>query len=108
MTVHVAGKPQIVPASRECVSQSDVDDATKTLPRPDGDCKLSNVLRSPDRASYRIACMQGELTTQGMAEIVFAGDRYEGKVDLTVAEKSGRGMPLAMIIAAKRIGDCSK
>ena len=108
VTVDIDGKPQTVPTSRECVSQSDIDHATKTLPRPDGSCKLSNVLRSPERATYRIACAQGALTTQGQAEIVFAGDRYDGKVDLNVTEKSGRGMPLAMMIAAKRVGECTK
>lgn len=108
MTVEVSGKLQTVPTSRECVSQSDVDHATKTLPRPEGACTLSNVLRSAERATYRIACTQGALTTRGNAEIVYAGDRYDGKVDLTVSERNTAGMVLAMTINAKRVGDCTK
>ena len=108
MTVEVSGKLETVPTSRECVSQSDVDHATKTLPRPDGACTLSNILRSAERATYQIACTQGALTTRGNAEILYAGDRYDGKVALTVSEKNRAGMALAMTINAKRVGDCTK
>jgi len=80
----------------------------RTLPRPDGNCTLSNVARSSDRATYELACTNDSLTTQGKADIRFGGDRYDGKVDLTVTEKSGNSAPLIMTIAAKRISDCSK
>ena len=33
-------------------TQKDIDDGERTLPRPDGQCKLSNVKRTPDRATY--------------------------------------------------------
>lgn len=108
MTVNVDGKPQTVPAARECLSQADVEHATKTLPRPAGACELTNVRRSDERATYDLVCQQNLVTTQGRADIAFAGDRYRGKVDLVIAGKSGGGVPVAMTIEATRVGDCAK
>jgi Protein of unknown function (DUF3617) len=105
--VNVDGKPQTVPAARECVSQADVEHATKTLPRPAGACELTNIKRSAERATYDLVCRQDLVTTQGRADIVFAGDRYQGKVDLVIAGKSGGGVPVAMTIDATRVGDCT-
>lgn len=106
ITVNVEGKPQSVPAARQCLAQADIDHATKTLPRPDGVCELSNVERTPKRATYDLACQQDSVTTLGRAEIVFAENRYDGKVDLVISGKSGGGIPVAMTINAARVGDC--
>ena len=97
-----------LPAARECISQADIDSGNRTLPRPDGACSLSHVDRSPERATYEVACTQDTFTTQGRAEIRFAGVRYDGTVDLTVTEKNGDSMPVTMTIAASRVADCSK
>jgi hypothetical protein len=108
LTVDVNGRAETIPAARECVSQADIDSGNRTLPRPDGNCTLSNVARSSDRATYELACTKDTLATQGKADIRFGGDRYDGKVDLTVTEKGGASAPFVMTIAAKRIGDCTK
>jgi uncharacterized protein DUF3617 len=108
LTLDANGHGQTIPAARQCISQTDIDSGTRTLPRPDGNCNLSNVERSLERATYELACTSDTLATKGKAEIRFGGDRYDGKVDLTVTEKSGKSAPLVMTIAAKRIGDCSK
>ena len=108
MTVTVDGKPQTVPAARECVSQKDIDDGEKVLPRPDGECKLSNVRRTPDRATYDLACTKDELITRGRAEIAFAAESYEGKVNVTVLDRNNLGVPIAMTLAARRVSSCEK
>ena len=108
LTIDVNGNAQSIPAARECISQTDIDSGNRTLPRPDGNCTLSNVERSSDRATYGLACTKDALMTQGKADIRFGWDRYDGKVDLTLTEKSGNSAPFVMTIAAKRIGDCSK
>lgn len=108
MTVTVDGKPQTVPTARECISQKDIDDGEKTLPRPDGKCTLSNVKRTPERATYDLACVKDALTTRGRAEIVFAAESYEGKVNVTVMDRNNLGVPIAMALSAKRVGSCDK
>jgi hypothetical protein len=108
LTIDANGRGQTIPAARECISQTDIDSGDRTLPRPDGSCSLSNIDRSSERATYDLACTNETLATKGKADIRFGGDRYDGKVDLTVTEKSGKTAPFIMTIAAKRIGDCSK
>jgi hypothetical protein len=109
LTVTVDGRMQTLPSGRECIAQKDIDEGNRTLPRPEGSCELSNVDRTADRAAYDLTCRQSAMTTQGRAEILFAGDRYDGKVLMTVNDqKAGAGLPIAMTINARRIGECAK
>ena len=108
LTIDANGRGQSIPAARECISQADIDSGNRTLPRPDGNCNLSSIERSLERATYDLACTNETLAMQGKAEIRFGGDRYDGRVDLVVTEKSGKSAPMVMTIGAKRIGDCTK
>jgi hypothetical protein len=108
MTVDIEGKPQTAPAGRGCVTQKDIDDGTKTLPRPEGACKLSNVQRTPERATYDLNCTKDALQMRGRAEVTFASESYDGKVILHVTDKNNVGLPIAMTLSAKRVGECTK
>jgi len=94
--------------SRECISQKDIDDETKALPRPDGDCRLSNVVRSGNRTSYDIACTLDKLSSSGRMELVFGNGSYEGLAQFKVAGMARPDLAMIVAINAKRIGDCSK
>jgi len=107
MTVTVDGRTETVPAGRACVTQRDIDDPKKSLPRPAGDCTLTNIQRTLDRAIYELSCKDNQISTRGRADITFNGDRYDGKVELVLVGKSGNGVPLVMAINAKRVGDCA-
>jgi hypothetical protein len=109
LTVTVDGRVQTLPSGRDCIAQKDIDEGNRTLPRPAGSCELSSVERTADRATYDLSCRQSAMTTQGRAEIIFAGDRYDGKVTMMANDqKGGAGVPIAMTIQAKRIGECVK
>ena len=107
MTVDSDGKPLTTPAGRECITQKDIDDGTKTLPRPGGACKLTNVQRTADRATYDLACTQDTLQMRGRADVSFAADAYDGKVDLVVTGRDA-SMHVAMTLNARRVGECAK
>jgi hypothetical protein len=102
------GRSQKLPAARECVTQKDIDDPTRTLPRPNGTCTIANVQRGFDRTTYDIQCRQDTLEMAGRAEIRFAGDRYDGKVTMNAADKGVPALPLDIAISARRVGDCTK
>ncbi len=61
-----------------------------------------------ERATYDLVCQQDTVTTQGRADIAFAGDRYRGQVDLMITGKSGGGVPVTMIINGTRVSDCAR
>ena len=107
MAVTADGQTEVVPAGRGCISAKDIADPTKTLPRPAGQCTLSNVQRTADRATYDIACKDKQVTTRGQAEIILGGDRYDGKVALMMTGREGTGVPVDMTFSAKRVGDCT-
>jgi Protein of unknown function (DUF3617) len=94
--------------NRECLTQADIDDPLKTLPRPEGDCKLTNIKTSGGRTSYDMACKLDALSVRGHMEIVTSAESYDGMNDLTfdgVGVKNERGV---VIVNAKRIGECTK
>jgi len=108
MTIEQNGKTQSLPAVSQCITQQDIDDGTRTLPRPEGKCSLSNLNRSAAGAAYDIECMNGALVSHGRAELRIAADHYDGRVTMTVSENGLAGQPLAMLINAKRVGACAK
>ncbi len=108
MTVVVNGEPQTVPTARDCISQRDIDDGRKTLPRPEGACTLSNVQRTDERATYDLECRKDTVVTRGSADITFAPERYDGKVNLVVAGRNNTVLPIAMSLRATRMGECTK
>ncbi len=107
MVVTADGQTETVPAGRACITAKDIADPTKTLPRPNGQCTLAKVQRDDDRATYEIACVDRQVATRGRADIVLAGDRYDGKVDLMMTGRGGSGVHVDMAISAKRVGDCT-
>ena len=108
ITMEIAGQTQTVPTSRACIAQSDIDDPTRTLPRPDGGCALTNVQRTPEKASYDLTCSLNAVTTSGKAQITFAADHYNGVVDMMMTGKGAKPLRAQMTLAAVRLGDCSK
>lgn len=93
---------------RECLAQKDLEDETRTLPRPDGDCRLSNVVRNGNRTTYDLTCRQDGATTLGRMEVNYAGDMYDGRAELKVITPDEAELPMSVAITARRIGECSK
>ena len=89
-----------------CITQQDIDDPTKTLPRPGGRCLLTNVTRTAERATYDLACFDGSLQSKGSALIVYRGDRYDGDVKMAYSERGAPERTMAIAITARRTGDC--
>ena len=104
----LAGRKNPPETYRECLAQKDLDDETRTLPRPDGDCRLSNIVRNGNRTTYVITCRQDGATTLGRMEVNYAGDMYDGKAELAIITPGKAGAPMSVAISARRIGECSK
>jgi len=102
------GRSEAVPPVGGCITQKDIDDATRTLPRPGGRCVLSNVQRTPERATYDLACLDGAVQSSGKAVVAFRGDRYDGEAKLKYSERGGAEREMTVAITARRTGDCGK
>lgn len=108
MIAEADGPPQALPEVKQCISQQDIDDESRTLPRPNGKCTLTNIQRSETRTTYDLACMNGPVQSRGRAEVRFAGDHYDGAVVMALSDRGRPAQRLLMKISAKRIGDCTK
>lgn len=99
---------EAAPPVGACVTQGDIDDPTRTLPRPGGRCVLTNVERTTERATYDLACMDGALQSKGKATVILRGDRYDGEAKMTYSERGGPPREMTVAITARRTGDCTR
>jgi hypothetical protein len=106
VSVSRTGRVPLVTTERDCVTQKEIDDGTKSLPRPGGDCQLANVVTDGSRTTYEFACRDGPATLSGRAEFTIEAARYEGKLDAVARRGTGSENPTTMTWAAKRVGDC--
>jgi hypothetical protein len=99
-----------VPAnrSRECISQKDIDHDTRTLPRPSGDCKLSDIQRSGNHTMYDLVCTADKSTSRGRMDVTMNSDSYDGKVNMVWSGIGNDDVPITIVVHAMRVGDCEK
>ena len=108
VTSTVAKRTEPVVTIRECLSQQDIDHPTRTLPRPDADCALSNIETRGNRTTYDLACKRDEYTNRGRMELVIGSANYDGMADMKISAAGKSDTPMTVIVNAKRIGDCQK
>jgi Protein of unknown function (DUF3617) len=106
VSVSRAGRVPLVTTDRDCVTQREIDDGTKSLPRPGGDCQLANIATDGGKTTYDFACRDGAATLQGKAEFAMEATRYDGKLDAVARRGTNPDVPTTMTWAAKRVGDC--
>jgi len=106
VSVSRTGRVPLVATDRDCVTQKEIDDGTKSLPRPGGECELTNIVSDGGKTTYDFACRDGPATLQGKAEFMIEATRYEGKLDAVARRGTNPDTPTTMTWAAKRVGEC--
>jgi hypothetical protein len=106
VSVSRTGRVPLVTTDRDCVTQKEIDDGTKSLPRPGGDCQLSNVVTDGNRTTYEFVCRDGPATLSGRAEFTIEATRYEGKLEAVARRGTNPDVPTTMTWSAKRVGEC--
>ncbi len=104
----VDGQQQPVSNARECIAQNDIDHATRTLPRPDGDCTLSDIVTNGSRTMYDMVCKADNITSRGRMDVTMSRDSYDGKSTMVISGIGKTDVLMTIVIGAKRIGDCKK
>jgi hypothetical protein len=104
----VAGRAVPASKSRECILQKDIDHETKTLPKPNGDCQVSNIDTVGDLTSYDLACKTGDTTSRGRMNLTIKTDSYDGKSNMLFSVVGSEDVPITIVVHAMRIGDCQK
>jgi hypothetical protein len=107
-TVSVArtGRVPLISNDSDCVTQKDIDDGSKSLPKPGDNCTLSNVATTDGRTTYDFACRDDDVVRTGHANFVIEATRYEGKLDVTSKKGNAPESTVLMVWTARRTGDC--
>ena len=106
ITVARAGRVPLISSDSDCVTQKEIDDGTKSLPKPGDDCQLSNVLTAGTKTTYDFVCKDGEAVLRGKAEFAIEATRYDGKLDVTARKGDAPEIVTTMLWAARRVGEC--
>lgn len=108
-TVSIArsGQVPLVSTDSDCVSQKDIDDGSKSLPKPGDNCELANTATADGKTTYDFACRDGDVVRTGHAEFVIEATRYEGKLDFVARKGNGPEATTAMTWTARRTGECA-
>ena len=106
VSVSRTGRVPLVNTDRDCVTQKEIDDGTKSLPRPGGDCQLSNSVTEGAKTTYDFTCRDGPATLSGHAEFTIEASRYSGKLDAVARRATNPDVPTTMTWSAQRVGVC--
>ena len=107
--MEMAGKPggampqQIV---RHCVTKKDLDDPSRTTPKGDSRCKMTDYKLQGNTATWKMAC-EGKEGMTGTGTITYSGESYSGNQTMTM-KSSGQPMNMKMDFSGRRVGDCPK
>jgi hypothetical protein len=102
-TMSMPGMPYKIPPTKvtHCYTKEELKDSQKTIPKQDGDCKMTDVKYSGSRMTWKMVCT-GKSTGKGEGEIVYKGSTaYEGSMKMET-----QGMVMTSKYKAKRIGAC--
>jgi hypothetical protein len=101
-----AGRVPLVTNDSDCVTQKEIDDGSKSLPKPGENCTLANVATVGGKTTYDFACRDGDVVRTGRAEFVIEATRYEGKVEVTSTKAGAPAIETTMNWTALRAGEC--
>jgi hypothetical protein len=98
------GMPVKMPEQKTttCVTPEQVSAPASMLPSQDKSCKASDYKVEGNKVTWKMTCSGRDKMT-GDGEMVFSGDSYTGKMNMTMAQGS-----MSMKYTGKRIGDCTK
>jgi hypothetical protein len=101
------GMPVKMPEQKttRCITPEQANTPAGALPTgPNGEdksCMISDHKVEGNKVTWKMACSAQKMTGDG--EMVFSGDSYTGKMNLTMPQGS-----MSMKYTGKRIGDCTK
>ena len=107
--MEMPGVPVKIPATKatSCVTPEQAKNPGGTVPNAGGrgrggkdDCKATDQRIDGNKVTWKMACT-GAMPMTGDGEMVFSGDSYAGKMNMTTAQGQ-----MAMQLTGKRIGDC--
>ena len=101
----MGGVPVQMPpvTTRQCIRESDLVPQTNSSGQ---DCKVVDQNLSNSTVTWRIECKAENMHTTGNGKIMYHGDTFQGRIDMTMNQQGMGPMSMSQTLEGKRIGDC--
>ncbi len=107
ITMNMPGMPMVPPPTtqRYCITQEDL---VPRDPKSAKDCQRLDHKIEGNTVTWNAECKQDGRVTVGSGRITYAGDTYEGSMEMEMRNGPGGGMKMTQTMQGHRIGDCPK
>ncbi len=101
----IEGMPMSPPpmTHRGCITEADL---VPHMESPGQECKILEHSVSGNSVTWRIQCSHEGMSTSGTGKITYAGDHYEGSVEMNVQGGPMGAMKMTQSMTGRRVGDC--
>lgn len=102
----MSGSPVKMPAMKnvECMTETDLKAFIEKRTPQTGQCTVSELQVTSNKASYTVTCSNKGKTTVGKSEWTFDSDSFQHVLET----KTSQGRIITTRITGKRIGECTK
>lgn len=107
ITMHMPGMPMVPPPTtqRYCITQEDL---VPQDPQSAKDCQRLDHNIEGNTVTWNAECTHNGGVTVGSGKITYAGDTYQGSMEMEMRNGPGGGMKMTQTMVGHRIGDCPK
>ena len=89
---------------KQCITKKDLERKDVGIPRNQQNCKVTDVTRSGNKASWKMEC-SGPNKMSGRGDMRYDADTYEGTIAMH-SEGGGRPVDMVQHVKGRRIGEC--
>jgi len=107
ITMHMPGMPMVPPPTtqRTCITREDL---VPKDPQSSKDCQRLDHNIEGNTVTWNAECTHDGGTMVGNGKITYAGDTYQGSMEMEMRNGPGGGMTMSQTLTGRRIGDCPK
>lgn len=107
ISIQVPGMPMTPPPStqRYCITKADL---VPQDPASNSDCQRLDHKIEGNTVTWSAECKHAGGNTIGSGKITYAGDTYQGGMEMLISNESGKDLKMTQTMHGHRIGDCAK
>lgn len=107
MEMTMEGMPFKMPPTKstQCITR---ENAVPKASEKESNCKIIDQKITGNTVSWKVKCVEKDMTTEGEGEITYSGASYSGAMLTRMTDKSGKIQSVKMKLAGKRVGECSE
>jgi hypothetical protein len=103
MTMEGMGFQIPATTTTQCITKENVVPSSEK----EKNCKVLSHSIKGNTVTWKVKCVDKNVTTEGEGEITYSGNSYKGNMVATMTEGRGKPQTIKMNLSGKRIGECT-